>query len=148
MIDSSQVIYDKGNGRIGVKTVNNEPTKTQQQFKDECDINNIIARYEKTGELSHLSGRKGAFTDLSDVTDYQGMLHTVIQAEEAFMTLPAVVRTRFRNDPGQLLSFLQDPKNKDEAIKLGLIDTPVDPEPPSEPVSVAKKAKKASTEEA
>ena len=45
----------------------------------------------------------------------------VVKAEEAFMTLPAVVRARFANDPAGIFTFLQDPANRDEAVKLGLI---------------------------
>lgn len=116
------VSVDKKTGRVRVKTINAEPTKTQQQFKDECDINNIMKRYASTGEFLHLTKKKGVYGDFSQIDDYQGMLDKVQQAQEAFMTLPADVRTRFQNDPGSLISFLQDEKNHDEGVKLGLIN--------------------------
>jgi len=40
-------------------------------------------------------------------------------------SLPSKIRDRFGNDPSQLLSFLADSSNKDEAISLGLVSAPV-----------------------
>jgi len=37
------------NGRIKVQTINNQDTRTQQQFKDDVDVNNIIKKYKRTG---------------------------------------------------------------------------------------------------
>jgi phage internal scaffolding protein len=119
-------IYDgklhtiRPDGNLDISTINDEPSLTQQQFKDECDINNIIRNYTQTGELP-LSNRVGQFLDVSHITDYQTALHTVMEAEQAFLQIPANIRTRFENSPQQLVDFLYDSKNKDEAIKLGLI---------------------------
>jgi phage internal scaffolding protein len=98
-----------------------EPTLAQQQFKDECDINNILRQFNVTGLLPEnpLSPRYGDFTG---IMDYQSALNAVIAAEEGFMALPAEIRASFDNDPEQLINFLNDPANKDQAIKLGLID--------------------------
>lgn len=101
-----------------------EPSLAQQHFKDECDINNILRQFNITGLLpeSPLSPRYGDFTGISD---YQSALNAVIAAEEGFMTLPAEIRATFGNDPEQLINFLDNPDNKDEAIKLGLVDAQV-----------------------
>jgi len=98
-----------------------EPSLAQQQFKDETDINNILRQFNITGILpeSPLSPRYGDFTG---IVDYHSALNAVIAAEDGFMTLPADIRARFENDPENLINFLNDDKNKDEAIKLGLID--------------------------
>jgi hypothetical protein len=40
-------------------------------------------------------------------------------ANDAFMTLPAELRYKFNNDPQNFISYLQDPKNDEEAIKYG-----------------------------
>lgn len=121
MIRTDQSIEKMPSGRIRVISINKEPTMTQQQFADDCDINNIMAKYEKTGQVTHLSNKQGVYGDFSDITDYQDMLHRVAAAQESFQTLPAKTRQRFQNDPGELISFLQDRKNYDEAISLGLI---------------------------
>lgn len=109
-------------GRTVVDTVNKEKSITQQQFKDECDINNIMAKYQKTGEFTGAIRKGGQYGDFSQITDFHDMQNTLIYAQEAFMLLPANVRTRFRNDPGELLNFLQDENNYDEALDLGLLD--------------------------
>jgi phage internal scaffolding protein len=95
----------------------------QQHFKDECDINNILKQFNITGLLpeSALSPRYGDFTG---VVDYHSALNQVIAAEDEFMALPAELRARFGNDPAQLIDFLNDDNNKNEAIKLGLVNKP------------------------
>ena len=97
----------------------------QQHFKDECDINNILRQFNITGLLPEhtLSPRYG---DFSGITDYHSALNQVIAAEDEFMNLPADLRARFQNDPAQLIEFLENSQNKDEAIKLGLIANPAE----------------------
>jgi len=93
----------------------------QQHFKDECDINNILRQFNITGQLPEqtLSPRYGDFTGIGD---YHTALNQVIAAEDEFMSLPAQIRARFENDPAQLIEFLNQPENYDEAITLGLVD--------------------------
>jgi len=122
MNDENQITERRPNGTLRVRTLNTEPTKTQQQFADECDINNIMRKYSSTGEFTVLTKKGGVYGDFSEIQDFQGMLDTVRYAQEAFASLPATVRLRFQNDPGQLLAFVQDPKNYDEGVKLGLVE--------------------------
>ena len=100
-----------------------EPTLAQQQFKDECDINNILRQFNITGQLpdTPLSPRYG---DFSGIGDYHSALNAVIAAEVQFMALPANIRARFENDPAQLIDFLGDENNRSEAEKLGLLEVP------------------------
>lgn len=130
MIDKNQKIsVDKKSGRVRVQTINSDASLTDQSGTDESDVNKIMAKYERTGQISHLAKRPGTFQDLSDIPDYQTMLAQMEKARDAFMTLPAKTRLRFENDPGQLVSFLQDIKNKDEAISLGLLPPPPKEQP-------------------
>lgn len=99
-------------------------SKTKQSFKDECDINRIMARYAATGTLDFVNRREAQFLDVSDV-DFQNAMRIVIESREAFMTLPSALRDRFQNDPAQLLGFLSDESNREEAIKLGLVIKPI-----------------------
>ena len=98
-----------------------DATLAQQHFKDECDINNILRQFNITGLLpeSPLSPRYGDFTGIGD---YHTALNRVIAAEDEFMALPALIRSRFDNDPAKLIDFLENQENKDEAIKLGLVN--------------------------
>ena len=111
------------NGSLKISSLNTDPSLTQQQFKDECDINNIIKTYSQTGVLP-VSKKVGAFLDVSNVTDYQTSLQTVYEAQRAFDALPSKIRTRFENDPNLLLAFIEDDKNYDEALSLGLLEKP------------------------
>lgn len=106
------------------------PSMTKQSFKEECDINNIVKRFELTGVIDHLNqkAREGVYTDLPDPLDFQGALELVREAQDAFNSLPADIRARFQNDPEAFLSFTSDPSNQDEMIKLGLA---VDNRPPA-----------------
>ena len=113
--------YDRDAASIESGLACEEPSLTQQHFKDETDINNILRQFNITGLLPEapLSPRYGDFTG---IVDYHTALNAVIAAEDDFMALPAHLRARFQNDPENLINFLNDESNKDEAIQLGLID--------------------------
>lgn len=97
-----------------------DPSLAQQQFKDECDINVIVERFGLTGEMP-LNPQVPKYGDFTGVYDFQSALNAINQAEASFMELPAKVRARFENDPQQLLEFVSDEKNREEAQSLGLL---------------------------
>lgn len=104
-----------------------DPTLTQQQFKDESSLDFILQRYAQTGILP-FNEVQPIFADLVGMTnDYHQALDIVLAAENAFYDLPSYLRERFSNDPKQLLRFLDDDANRDEAISLGLIPKPSEP---------------------
>lgn len=115
------------NGNLKVITINEETTRTQQQFKDQCDVNNIMKKYRLTGELNHINKKQGIYADLSDSPTYQAALEIIIKAENTFSELSSDVRKRFNNDPHEMISFLENPQNNEEAIKLGLKIPPPNP---------------------
>lgn len=102
-----------------------EPTLTQQQFKDETDINVIVERFGVTGQLPDAI-IPPTYGDYTNVPDFQTALNVVLQAEEAFMELPAKIRQRFGNDPQQYLEFCEDGSNREEAKRLGILRETVD----------------------
>lgn len=93
--------------------------RTRQAFKDECDINKLLARYAKTGALSHFAKHGGEYMSVSPV-EFQEALNTVIEADKLFRDLPSKLRGRFNNDPSEFLGFVQNPDNADEMVELGL----------------------------
>lgn len=107
-----------------------EPTRTQQNFKEECDINTIVRRFGITGQLPE-NLRMPQYIDYEGVFDFQSAMNAVLDAEAAFMTIPAEIRARFQNDPQQFLEFCSRPENHAEAVKLGLATPPA--APPAEP---------------
>lgn len=98
-----------------------EPSLAQQHYKDECDINTILEKFNITGLLpeSPLSPRYGDFTGIGD---YHTALNRVLAVQDEFEALPAQIRARFENDPAKLIEFLEDEKNRPEAENLGLVD--------------------------
>lgn len=105
-------------------------SKTVQSEKHASDINNIMARAHKTGQLPVLMGRP-EIQPLPDGQTYQDALNKVIHAQQTFEQLPSEIRTVFDNDPKMMLHALEqsasDPKVKENLQQLGLLDTPVVP---------------------
>lgn len=98
------------------------PSMTKQSFKDECDINNIMAKFERTALLEHVNQHQGNYGDFTDAPqDYHEAMNQVIAADDMFQTIPAKLRAAFNNDPGEFLAFTNDPENLDRMRDLGLL---------------------------
>lgn len=95
-------------------------TRTKQCFQKECDINFILAKYQKTGLIDHVSRFGGDYSDLTDNVDYHTALNITLDANDAFSSLPSSIRKRFNNSPEAFLDFVSDPNNASELISLGL----------------------------
>ena len=110
-----------------------QPSQTLQSFKDDADINCIIARFENTGVLVDPTvpvSRTPQFGDYSDMPDYQTAQNVIVAANNAFNDLPATIRERFGNDPAAYFEFVQSLKRGSddyaEAIRLGIVNEPTD----------------------
>lgn len=141
---SADFVRNKFSSRIDVSLTFDPLTDvTKQEFKDECDINVILARYASTGEIPNLNERAPNYFDCTGA-DYQAHMNFIIHAQGLFNDLPSSLRNRFNNDPAQFLDFCSDASNTDEMRKLGLLKpvpeavvpaAVVDPSPaPVEPV--------------
>lgn len=119
---------------------------TQQHAKDECDINLIVENAKRGADISSkINPNTPRYGDFTGLPTYKDALNMVVKANEMFMSLDAFVRERFDNDPGKLLAFLDNPDNRAEGVKLGLINQPppVAPTPPvNEKPLTAESAKK------
>ena len=71
-----------------------EDAVTQQCFKDECDINILLAKFAVTGQLPE-NVRVPQYVDFEETFDFQSSMNVIRAAEEAF-AMPAEVRDRFR----------------------------------------------------
>ena len=108
-----------------------EASKTEQSHLASTDVNLIMSRFAETGVLPQGNGQSLSFGDLSDAPTYLEALIVVADANEAFAQLPSEIRERFVNDPRKFLAFMDDEKNFDEAVKLGLVKplpAPIAPE--------------------
>ena len=97
------------------------PSLTKQSFKDECDLNKIMAKYQRTGVMTHVNNFGMKYGEVPAL-DFRQALHLVIDAQDEFDELPSEVRKRFANDPAEFLAFMEDPNNREEARLLGLLN--------------------------
>jgi phage internal scaffolding protein len=96
-------------------------SKTRQEFASQCNINNIIKKYVKNGNNPFVISQDAKYGDFTNIPSHQDALDLVISAQNHFDQLPAKLRSRFNNDPAELLNFLSDVDNRKEAIELGLV---------------------------
>ena len=117
--------FDRPESKDSELSFEGEESLTQQQFKDDADINTIIKKYISTGGYVDpfiLNDKTPVYGDVSEVGDLYVTMNIIKDAESQFLALPSEIRERFNNDPMQLLEFVADEKNIDEATKLGLVE--------------------------
>jgi len=102
----------------------------KQSFGKECDINNIMRKFEKTGLVNHLNNHNGGYGNYIGYEDYHSSLNKILAADNAFKALPPAIRNKFSNDPAQFLEYAQNADNLPEMRELGLAP----PEPPKLPI--------------
>lgn len=106
------------------------PGRTKQAHKKECDINVIMAKYQKSGLLTHVAQHEGRYEDVTGSLSYHEAMNVVVRAQRTFDSLPASIRNKFGNDPGKFLEFATDPKNADGMVELGLMPKKAEAPPP------------------
>lgn len=106
-------------------TRNTEPSKTIQGAAHDADINNIAKSFGLGRGPMPIPAEIFDPANYLDLEEAPESLHDAMQrvreAESAFMRLPAELRRRFADDPGNLWEFLQNPANAQEAVDLGLL---------------------------
>lgn len=107
--------------RVRTVTDIGENVVTKQSFKDECDVNRIMSRYEKSGLVSHVNRYQGKYGDFAFGYDYHEVMNRITSAEEMFLTLPSKIRAKFGHDVGLFLDFVNDKENYQEMVDMGLI---------------------------
>lgn len=114
-------IIPRPNGTRKVELHTGRESHVQQAYKEECDVNNIVARFKKTGELPNMVKGNPEYGDYSDPVDYQAAHNILIKAAEQFSGLSAETRKKFDNDPARFLEWAGDSRNKKEMAHLGLL---------------------------
>lgn len=107
---------------------------TRQEFQDECDVNILMAKYEKQGlPFGPNSMREPMYYDFTIMpTDLQSAMNIMMDAEEAFMSLPAKARLEFGNDPVQFVEFASKSSSLDKMREWGLAPPAPAPKEPLE----------------
>lgn len=105
---------------------------TQQQFRDETDINKIVERAVRTGNAElFTSTERAEFYDSSNFVDYQTSLGIIADVKDDFDSLPARTRRQFDDNPDNYVAFMINPRNAQKAIEMGLLPTSVVNQPPA-----------------
>jgi phage internal scaffolding protein len=126
-------IKKRKNGSVRVLKHCGEDTHVKQSAEPACNVNNIMAKARYTGTVPTVE-KVMEYGDFSEIQDYHSAQNKLIQAQNSFMKLHADIRSRFDNDAGKLIEFLENPKNRAEAEKLGLVAVKeaIAPEKPQE----------------
>lgn len=112
---------------------------TQQQFKDECDMNLIVANAKRGIPPRFLNPSVPQFGDFSDVPDLATAFNLIQEAYEAFLNLPAALRAELGNDPARINELTHD-----QAVRYNLLRTPA-ATPSSQPADSASAAGQAAS---
>jgi len=124
-------IHHKYSKKPRVQLAFTQPSLAKQSFKDECDINRIMARYQSTGLLPNVNELPAQYLDVTEM-DFQSHQNFIAGANSMFHELPSAIRARFSNNPGEFLDFCSHEKNRPELAEMGLlrpIAEPVIPNP-------------------
>lgn len=88
----------------------------------DADINNIVKSFGVSRiPLPPEVMDPAYYGDLTDIPDLRTILDISRAAQERFQALPASIRERFRNSPAALWDFVNDPRNLEEAVAIGLL---------------------------
>ncbi len=90
--------------------------RTKQCFADECDIAKIMARFDRTGTISHLAKYQAVYGDFSDF-DFQTQTQMLTRGREIFDELPAELRQEFGHSPEAFFAYVNNPANMDDLRK-------------------------------
>lgn len=123
-------VRNRFSDRAPVRPPKGGESLTKQDFAEEANINNLVQRHLGGGTFERPRGvplqmpgasRQPIFGDFSSSLDYQSQLDRLNDARQAFNDLPARFRGRFNNNPRDLIRWLEDPKNHEQARKYGLL---------------------------
>lgn len=107
-----------------------DPSLVREADSVDADINVIMKRYTQSGVIpmnADLVARMPLNgTEFPDGFDFRMAQDLIAQGRQAFMALPADIRSRFQNDPAQFVEFCSDRDNLPALRKMGLAQAPQD----------------------
>ena len=96
--------YDRDGVSKNTALISDSETLTQQNFRDETDLNIMIRKY---GVLPVSEVNWKEFDATVIPKDYQALQNMLLEADQAFMELPAEVRKAADNDPTKFLAMVE-----------------------------------------
>jgi len=96
--------YDRDVVSKNTALISDSETLTQQNFRDETDLNIMIRKYGVL-PVSEVNWKEFDATVIPQ--DYQQLQNMLREADQAFMDLPAEVRKAADNDPQKFLAIVE-----------------------------------------
>lgn len=117
--------------RVRVTTGGGE-SRVRPEFKDATDIEKILKRYTTTGIVPGMPGTPIYGLDVSEIGDLKSSLDFLNDLQERIGELPEGARNQLYADPEAFVAALGDAKDRDDLVKLGLVQAEAKPpEPPA-----------------
>lgn len=91
--------------------------RTKQTFKDETDVNRILAKFQVSGVISHKAKFLPSYGDFAEF-DFLETQNVLNRGNGIFAALPSEVRREFGESPARFFKFVNDPANIDNLDKL------------------------------
>lgn len=102
------------------------PSKTKQSFKQECDINHIINRFSKTGQIPLTNPLEKQY-GFAPETDLKKSLDLIHELRHEFENLDPEIKSEFNNNSHEYAafldayeqspeSFLEKPETRDDTL--------------------------------
>lgn len=96
--------HDRDAVSLATSTACPEIGKANQSQKEEADINTIVDKFLKTGQLPAMKNAP-QYADLQEI-DFQDAMDQVNLARRSFDALPPKVRDAFQGDPAKFLAYV------------------------------------------
>lgn len=96
------------------------PSKTEQSYKDECNIDFIISNFVKTG-IDPREGRQMSYVDCTQVKDFQSAQNLIAETKSMYYALPSEIRDEFKT-VDKYLEYVSNPENLKDCYERGIID--------------------------
>ena len=100
-----------------------QPSLTQQQFKDECEIESLLKAHNLSQVMGIVNnhGQQPLYGDVSDIPDFHDAQNHVARATEYFEGLSSDVRSRFNNSLSEFLTTLNNPDAREALTEMGVL---------------------------
>lgn len=109
--------------RKRVQVTFKNPSLTKQSFKQECDINTIVNRFQNTGQIPLQNNLEPQYGNAPDL-DLKTALDNVKNLHREFDDLPDYKKQIFNNNPTEYAEFLSQYEERPESFHSSFLDEP------------------------
>ena len=120
---SDFVVRNRFSKPMRVVISGNGETAVKQEFRIECDINEIVARAKRGIAPAWVAKGVPRYGDFSNVPSLAEAFEKVALARDAFMQLPSQLRWELGNDPRRI-----DELTAEQCVRFKLVKQPAEPD--------------------